>query len=595
VNQKEMGLRAFFISWRGVKEVGFMILSFFTFFQISAQQNSVERELKIPYEIKFANVTFQFNEVTRYILTQEITALSKDKAQKLENLDRFSTVLSTIESIMISANVPSDFRFLSIYNRYQKNTMSTQVLENGVYWCFDKEKAKDVDLIIDDNIDERKHLIMATKGAMIFLKRNQVMYNNWATTLYSCLASREVLKVLELNKKWKGEFLMVDTPAYSSLIQFLAFKYVLESEFAFYKNQNQKIVYEYKDGKGKTLNLIAADLKIKPEELYNANLWLKSSRVPSEGDANVLAIVPTARYKDIRMLDEMSKNVGKQNMDLGFPLLTPNPKINYKRGGIFYTINNMKGIQADMCDDFVNLAYKANLSVEKFLEYNDMTDKDAVVIGQVFYIEPKKNKADIPHHIVKADESLWDISQKYGVKLATLLSYNRMDNVARLQPGRVIWMKEKRPKNKPEEFIEIPVENKLEKPDRLKFDDELISKYVESEEVKSQTEIPEPEKTETVFESSVLVKNNEKTQKPVVKKVETERVAKNESFSEDLKESIPERRTNEKQFVVHEVKKGETLYRISVNYKVSVDQLYKLNNLKNNNIEIGDRIIIRRY
>ena len=43
-----------------------------------------------------------------------------------------------------------------------------------------------------------------------------------------------------------------------------------------------------------------------------------------------------------------------------------------------------------MCDDFVNLAYKANLTVEKFLEFNDMTDKDAVQIGQVFYIESKK-------------------------------------------------------------------------------------------------------------------------------------------------------------------------------------------------------------
>ncbi len=592
-----MGLRAFFISLRGVKEVGFILLSFFTFFQVSAQQNTVERDLKIPYEIKFANVTFQFNEVTRYILTQEIVSLSKNKEQKLENLDKFSTVLSTIEGIMTSANVPSDFRFLSIYNRYQKNTLATQVLEPGVFWCLDIEKAKDVDLFIDDNIDERKHLIMATKGAMVFLKRNQVMYENWATTLYSCLASREVLKVLELNKKWKGEFLMVDTPAYSSLIQFLAFKYVLESEFSSYRNPSQKIVYEYKEGKGKTLNLIAADLKIKPDELYNSNLWLKSPRVPLEGDANVLAIVPSSRFKDIRMLDEMSKNVGKQNMDLGFPLLTPNPKIGFKKGGIFYTINNLKGIQADMCDDFVNLAYKANLTVEKFLEFNDMTDKDAVQIGQVFYIESKKTRADIPHHIVKSDESMWEISQKYGIKLSTLLSYNRMDNVARLQKGRVIWMQGKRPKNKPEEYIEFPLENKVDKPDRLKFDDEIISQYVESEEIEPIEEVKVPEKETSEFVSKVLVKNNEKekTQKPVVKKVETERVAKSESFSEDLKESIPERRTTERQFLVHEVKKGETLYRISVNYKVSVDQLYKLNNLKNNNIEIGDRIIVRRY
>ncbi|MBK6978169.1 MAG: LysM peptidoglycan-binding domain-containing protein [Cytophagaceae bacterium] len=248
-----------------------------------------------------------------------------------------------------------------------------------------------------------------------------------------------------------------------------------------------------------------------------------------------------------------------------------------------------------MCDDFVNLAYKADLSVEKFLEFNDMTEKDAVQIGQVYYIESKKTKADIPHHIVRAEEGLWDISQKYGVKLSSLLKFNRMDNVARLQRGRVIWMQEKRPKNKPEEYIEYPIENKPEKSERLKFDDKYISQLLDGEHEITDKDVQENE--ESGFVSDVLRKNEykEPSQKTVVKKVETERVAKSESFSEDLKESIPERRTTERQFLVHEVKKGETLYRISVNYKVSVDQLYKLNNLKNNNIEIGDRIIVRRY
>ena len=594
MDQNKLDLRAFFKFLIGVKGAGFLLL-FLGCFQIAAQQYSIDRNLKIPYELKFANISFQFNESTRLILIEEAKSLYANKDFKNGLLNKFSTILPIVESIVKSANVPTDFEFLAIYNRFQKSQLSTQVLEQGVYWCLDKEKALDVDLIVDENIDERKHLIMATKGAMVFIKRNQVRYQIWATTLYSCLASKEVLKVLELNKKWKGDFLMIDTPAYSSLIQFLAFKYVMEIEIGYYRNSNPLIVYEYKDGKGKTLNLIAADLKMQPTELYNSNLWLKSARVPSEGDANVLAIVPASRYNEIRRLDEMSKNVGKQNLDLGFPLLILNPKIGFQKGGIFYTINNLKGIQADMCDDFVNLAYKADLSVEKFLEFNDMTEKDAVQIGQVYYIESKKTKADIPHHIVRAEEGLWDISQKYGVKLSSLLKFNRMDNVARLQRGRVIWMQEKRPKNKPEEYIEYPIENKPEKSERLKFDDKYISQLLDGEHEITDKDVQENE--ESGFVSDVLRKNEykEPSQKTVVKKVETERVAKSESFSEDLKESIPERRTTERQFLVHEVKKGETLYRISVNYKVSVDQLYKLNNLKNNNIEIGDRIIVRRY
>lgn len=44
--------------------------------------------------------------------------------------------------------------------------------------------------------------------------------------------------------------------------------------------------------------------------------------------------------------------------------------------------------------------------------------------------------------------------------------------------------------------------------------------------------------------------------------------------------------------VYHKVKEGETLYRISVNYKVSVEALKKANNLRSNTIKIGQNIKI---
>lgn len=43
----------------------------------------------------------------------------------------------------------------------------------------------------------------------------------------------------------------------------------------------------------------------------------------------------------------------------------------------------------------------------------------------------------------------------------------------------------------------------------------------------------------------------------------------------------------------HEVKAGETLYRISINYGVSVEQLKALNQISGNTISIGQRLRIR--
>jgi membrane-bound lytic murein transglycosylase D len=396
----------------------------------------------------------------------------------------------------------------------------------------------------------------------------------------------------------------------------------MEVEFNSYKNPMQSIVYEYKNAAGKSLNLIAADLNVDPKELLFSNLWLKANRVP-EGEANILVYIPSNKYSEIRMLDEMSRNGGNQNIDLGFPVLKPTPELSKGLGGMFYTSNNLKGIQAEMCDDFVNLAYKANISNKQFLEYNEMSDRDFVQIGQVYYIEAKSDKAAIPHHIVKNEETLWEISQQYGVKLSKLLKYNRMETVGRLQRGRVVWMQTTRPKNKPIEYIEFPLENKNESPERLKFDDEVISQYVdtqkEDEELGHKKEITESQKAKAlvenqlkeVFKSQVLDKNEvepiEETilvpknkvqpfvQTTIVKEVPTSKVESVKLFSEELKEMIDIPKNYAKGYLVHEVKKGETLYRISVNYKVSVSQLHRLNNLNNNFIEVGDRIIVRKY
>ena len=96
--------------------------------------------------------------------------------------------------------------------------------------------------------------------------------------------------------------------------------------------------------------------------------------------------------------------------------------------------------------------------------------------------------------------------------------------------------------------------------------------------------------------SKTIEKNNIVDSKPIIKReVSTKVIEILPKNKEDYKDNLDFKKTNNKEYIVHEVKKGETLYRISVNYNVSVVQLYRLNNLNNNIIEIGDKIIVKRY
>lgn len=637
----------------------------------------------VPYEIKFADITFQLTDITRYLVQTELKNIQADKGILHQQLDKFNLFLPVVEPILKLKSVPDDFKFLITYNKYQTSIETSISLENGVYWCLDREKADEVDLIVNDQFDERKHLIAATRAAVICFNRNQVLYRNWASTLFSHIADKKILTLLEVNKKWaENPYILLDSPAYSSILQFLAYKIAIEREFPIYKPGLQKIVYEYPYSKGKTLMRIALDLKVETETLFEYNKWFNSSIVP-ESDCKVLVIVPAERYSEIRTYAELSTKNGLPIKDLGFPILKRVEKFSKvnSKGGVFYLINDRKGLKAEMCDSPVTMAYKAGISIERFVDFNDMKETDLLSIGHIYYIQEKLGKASVPFHVVKEGETLWDISQMYGVRLANLLYFNRFETIQRLQRGRVIWLQTTRPKNKPIEYIEMPEEMaevermvveeqtiNIEKTYALKdtiknADVKLILKDIDVEVLPSKNEIGKEETkllslTEVVTKKElpnevdllklpysqeiakgsqqafdlmskeiVSVKNelpkeidlnsqslarlikeeyfkNISLPKSVDSQIVSEIYAKDESQNTNLNkqnlnkinliaDEVGELDVN-KNFFEHTVKKGETLFRISLNFNVTVSELWTWNNLTSTIVKEGKVLKIRR-
>ena len=611
----------------------------------------------VPYEVKFADITFQLNDVTRYLIQIELKNIQSNRQSIQNQLDRVSLFLPIVEPILKEQNVPDDFKYLVSYNKFQSSIETNTNLESGVYWCLDKVKAADVDLLMNTQLDERKHLIAATKGAAICLKRNYVLYNNWATTLFSHISDKKVLNLLDVNKKWSDNtFVLLDSPAYSAILQFLAYKIAIEREFPLYKPLVQKIIYEYPYSKGKTLNRISAELKVEPATLNEYNLWLNAKNVP-DTECQVLVVVPSSRYSEIRTLAELSRKSGLPAKDLGFPVLKREEVIvktkSPNKGGVFFNINDLKGVQADMCDVVVTMAYKADISIDKFVEYNDLKVSDLLHIGQVYYIEKKKSKASVPFHVVREGETLWDISQMYGVKLENLLDFNRLELVQRLQRGRIVWLQTIRPKSKPIEYIEMP--------DELALIDEILN--TEKKE-QSFSPIQVEDSVKTVEQSPIIAKNtngvpkeieqntlnsislNQEVAKSIdknnaitnpkynvqkaidsnstplsqevrkeqamnlnlLKSVDGKEVRLNsgeerkaaldgEKVKRESKKTFSEQINNNEgnKFLYHTVRRDETLFRISVNYNVSVENLWKMNNLSSTIVEAGTVLKIKLF
>jgi len=81
--------------------------------------------------------------------------------------------------------------------------------------------------------------------------------------------------------------------------------------------------------------------------------------------------------------------------------------------------------------------------------YNDLNDNFIPVPGQILYLEPKREKSDagLEFHTTAKGETMHFISQKYGIKLKSLLEMNRMADGDIPVPGQKIWMQSQKPAN----------------------------------------------------------------------------------------------------------------------------------------------------
>jgi LysM repeat protein len=110
------------------------------------------------------------------------------------------------------------------------------------------------------------------------------------------------------------------------------------------------------------------------------------------------------------------------------------------------TRNRRTYIVAKNGDTFVSLAQELNMMEWQFPKYNELPKDYKLKAGDILFTEPKRRRADVGNkeHIVTKGETMYSISQLYGVKLHRLYYLNRMKEPDQPQVGdtlRLRWRK----------------------------------------------------------------------------------------------------------------------------------------------------------
>ena len=231
--------------------------------------------------------------------------------------------------------------------------------------------------------------------------------------------------------------------------------------------------------------------------------------------------------------------------------------------------NNMFMYTIKPGDTLYQIATKYNTTVKRIMDLNYLKDTN-LKVGEVIRIPETYTKEEdmyLPNYInyvVKKGDTLYGIAKSNNISVDTLIKDNAITNNM-VYPGQ---------------NLKIRIPNKS---------------TIEIEECYGEDYTP-PNDTTPVLTTYTVEKGDSLYQ--IAKKFGTTTDAiinlnnlKNNILTIGQKLKIPESNQNNNK-ITYTVKKGDSLYQIAKKYNTTVDSIIKKNNLKNNNLNIGQKLII---
>ncbi len=218
--------------------------------------------------------------------------------------------------------------------------------------------------------------------------------------------------------------------------------------------------------------------------------------------------------------------------------ITSRPRVLVKKE--YQYINDAKMLFAREGDTPISIAKRLNTTPRRIVQYNEQITSitETIATNAPVFVQQKKKKfrGRGKYHTVRKGETMYEISQLYGIRLKDLYKRNKIPY------GREVLAGES-----------IKIKGKSKKSPRLRINQPVVSSKKDNTSTATAPTIP-------VNPTVDLSQNTHPTTSTAI---------------------------------YHTVAKGETLWRISQKYKLSVADLMKQNNLQSTTIHRGKILLIK--
>lgn len=98
-------------------------------------------------------------------------------------------------------------------------------------------------------------------------------------------------------------------------------------------------------------------------------------------------------------------------------------------------------------DTFESLLEEFQLLRFELQKYNELPQDFEIAPGQILYLQLKRNRAEVgnDYYTLKDGDTIYQISQLYGIKIKDLLEMNRIQEGSEPLPGQKLWLRTIKP------------------------------------------------------------------------------------------------------------------------------------------------------
>lgn len=372
--------------------------------------------------------------------------------------------LPHIQNGLAQAGVPQDLQYIIIQESGLKgDAVSTS---NAVgFWQFKDFTAREVGLLVDGPVDERKHISRSTAGAARYFYRNNLWFNNWVYATIAYMTGPTGALPYVDPQQYGAKQMTVDGDLHWYAIKSIAYKVAFQD--ALEEIEPPVMLEAHSAGRELVLSDICKNYGLTAEEVRAYNLWFTGWRIKSERP--ITYFIPRKGTK---------KFAGDPHLDQLFPALDANPQYAYarppdkpkpvdaapavsthttagnkplpKRADSYQYLPLAKEPLLDKEFTYVRtgellpqLAARTQVKISKLARWNDFGRDDALAEGTpVLLVAPRKAQI----HVALGIETLSQVANWYEERVEKLAVYNDIQDANAVLPkGRKLYLRQSQP------------------------------------------------------------------------------------------------------------------------------------------------------